>query len=263
MTEPLLEISGLSKTFVSGGRRVAAVESVSFDIRPGETVGLVGGSGSGKSTLARLLLRLTPPESGRIRFEGKDWLGLSGSALRVARARLQMVFQDPLAAFNPRATVADVLMDPLRIHDIVAPGDRAREIQRLLARVGLPSALAERSVRDISGGQRQRVAIARALATRPALIVLDEAVSALDVSVRRKVLELLVGLQKESGLAYLFISHDLAVVRAVSHRVLVMDAGRIVEAGTAGRIIGNPQSDAAKALVAAVPKLENETVPLK
>ena len=258
MTEPLLEIVGLSKTFVSGGRRVAAVESVSFDIRPGETVGLVGGSGSGKSTLARLLLRLTPPESGRIRFEGKYWLDLSGNALRRARARLQMVFQDPLAAFNPRATVADVLMDPLRIHGTVASAARPKEVERLLERVGLPSALAERSVLDVSGGQRQRVAIARALATKPALIVLDEAVSALDVSVRRKVLELLVELQKESGLAYLFISHDLAVVRAVSHRVLVMEAGRIVEAGTASRIIEDPQSDAAKALVKAVPKLESE-----
>ncbi len=251
----LLEIDNLSKHFRSGGRDVAALDGVSLTIEPGETLGLAGASGSGKSTLARILMRLLPPDSGSIRFDGEDWLALSGSDLRRRRARIQMVFQDVLGAFNPRATVASVVDDPLRIHGIVPKSERPRRIAELLDRVGLPSSLAERSVRDISGGQRQRIAIARAIATDSALIVLDEAVSALDVSIRGKVLELLVELQRERGIAYLFVSHDLAVLRAVSHRIAVMDGGQLVEIGPAGRVIDNPRSEALKALVAAVPRL--------
>lgn len=251
----LLSVKNLSKVFSSGGRKVAALDDVSLTIGTGETLGLAGASGSGKSTLARILTRLIPSDTGAIHFEGRDWLSLSGSELRRRRARLQMVFQDVLGAFNPRATVASVLDDPLRIHAIVPKAERPKEIAALLDRVGLPAGYAARSIREVSGGQRQRIAIARAIATRPSLIVLDEAVSALDVSIRGRILELLVELQEERGIAYLFVSHDLAVLRAVSHRIAVMDAGQIVETGRTAKVIENPQSPAARALIAAVPRL--------
>ncbi len=251
----LLDMSGVSKTFSSGGRRVVALDNVSVSLERGRTLGLVGPSGSGKSTLARIILRLTEPDSGAISFAGSDLRTLSGGTLRTMRRRMQMVFQDPLAAFNPRATVGEAIADPLRIHRIVDRAGRPRAVATLLERVGLPAALAERSVRDVSGGQRQRVAIARAIATNPDLIVLDEAVSALDVTVRGQVLELLVSLQRETGAAYVFVSHDLAVVRAISHEVAIIERGRIVESGPAGEVVSAPRSDAGKALVAAVPKL--------
>ena len=251
----LLTVSNLSKRYVSGTRPVTALDDVSLTLDRGQTLGLAGVSGSGKSTLARILLRLMPADGGVVRFDDDDWLSLSGTELRRRRARMQMVFQDVLGAFNPRATVGSVLDDPLRIHSRLKERDRRTEIAALLDRVGLQAALAARSIRDVSGGQRQRVAIARAIATRPSLIVLDEAVSALDVSVRETILRLLVELQQERGIAYLFISHDLAVLRAVSHRIAVMDAGRIVECGPAGDVIERPRSDAARSLVAAVPRL--------
>ncbi|MBY5556773.1 ABC transporter ATP-binding protein [Rhizobium leguminosarum] len=255
MNDGLLSIEYLSKGFSSAGRQVAALDNVSLTIAAGETLGLVGASGSGKSTLSRILLRLLSADAGSIRFEGEDWLALNGAPLRRRRARMQMVFQDPLAAFNPLASVGAVLDVPLRIHGVVAKDRRPGEIAKLLERVGLTADHAARPVRALSGGQRQRVAIARAIATRPSLLVLDEAVSALDVTVRGRILELLVDLQKEQGIACLFISHDLAVVRAVSHRIAVMDGGRIVEAGPAAAVVTAPQSAAARALVAAVPRL--------
>ncbi|TAU73189.1 ABC transporter ATP-binding protein [Rhizobium leguminosarum] len=255
MNDRLLSIENLSKGFSSAGRRIAALDNVSLTIAAGETLGLVGASGSGKSTLSRVLLRLLSADAGSIRFEGEDWLGLNGAPLRRRRARMQMVFQDPLAAFNPLASVSTVLDDPLRIHCVATKDRRPGEIVMLLERVGLHADYAHRPVRALSGGQRQRVAIARAIATRPSLLVLDEAVSALDVTVRGRILELLVDLQKEQGIACLFISHDLAVVRAVSHRIAVMDGGRIVETGSAAAVVAAPQSEAARALVAAVPHL--------
>ena len=251
----LLDIRDLSKRYASGGRDVAALDGVSLTLAAGETLGLAGASGSGKSTLARVLMRLVPADGGTVHFGGEDWLALSGGELRRRRAKMQMVFQDVLGAFNPRATVASVIEDPLRIHNIVPEAGRAREVAALLDRIGLPASYAARSIREVSGGQRQRIAIARAIASRPSLIVLDEAVSALDVSLREKVLELLVALQAERGIAYLFISHDLAVLAAVSHRIAIMDAGRIVETGPAAGVIGAPQSPAARALVRAVPRL--------
>lgn len=256
----LLSVDALSKAYSSSGRQVAALDTVSLTIAAGETLGLVGASGSGKSTLSRVLLRLLAPDAGSIRFEGEDWLALRGAELRRRRAHMQMVFQDPLSAFNPLASVASVLDDPLRIHDVADRKQRPAEIAALLERVGLPAAFASRPVRTLSGGQRQRVAIARAIATRPSLLVLDEAVSALDVTVRGRILELLVELQRERGLAYLFISHDLAVVRAISHRIAVMDTGRIVEEGPAADIVNAPRSDPARRLVAAVPRLVTEPV---
>ena len=255
MTAPLLAAHGLSKTFVSEGRRITALDDVSLAVAPGETLGLVGPSGSGKSTLARVLLRLIEPDAGRIDFAGTAFSTLRGEALRRMRRRIQMVFQDPLAAFNPRATVADALGDPLRIHGLATRSERPAAIAALLERVGLSPDLAARPVHAVSGGQRQRVAIARALAGRPELIVLDEAVSALDVAVRNRILDLLVSLQREHGIAYLFVSHDLAVVRAVSHRIAVMDGGRIVEEGLARQVVAEPRSPTARALVAAVPRL--------
>jgi peptide/nickel transport system ATP-binding protein len=255
MSPALLTATDITKTFNGAGRRVAALHNASISLAAGETLGLVGPSGSGKSTLARVLLRLIEPDSGRIDFSGADLLSLAGEKLRATRRRIQMVFQDPLAAFNPRATVAGALDDPLRIHGIASRSERPAAIAHLLERVGLDRALAGRAIHEISGGQRQRVAIARALATRPELIVLDEAVSALDVSVRGKILDLLVELQRQDGIAYVFVSHDIAVVRAIAHRIAIMDQGRVVETGPAASIVADPQSPTGKALVAAVPRL--------
>lgn len=255
MSAPLLSVSGLTKTFRSGGRHVLAVDDISFELAAGQTLGIVGASGSGKSTLARLLMRLIPTDAGEIRFQGQDWLALSGGRLRRARSDMQMVFQDPLSAFNPRATVESALADPLRIHEIVAKAERSARIEALLEKVGLSPSLRGRSVLALSGGQRQRLALARALATRPKLLILDEAVSALDLSIRRQVLELLVSLQREDGVSCLFIGHDLAVMRAIAHRVAVMEAGRIVESGETESVIAHPQSSVTKALIAAVPQL--------
>ncbi|PDQ18187.1 peptide ABC transporter ATP-binding protein [Mesorhizobium sanjuanii] len=256
MSSPLLSVSGLTKRYRRRGETIAAVEDVSFHIEPGETLALAGPSGSGKSTVARLVLRLVQPDAGDIQFEGEDFLTLGGAALRSRRAHLQMVFQDPLAAFNPRATVARVLDDPLRIHGIASRPERPRRIAALLERVGLSPDLAPRAIHEISGGQRQRVAIARAIATKPSLIVLDEAVSALDVSVRGQILRLLLDLQREERIAYLFISHDLGVVRAIAHRLVILDAGTIAESGDARTVIDAPQSAIGKALVVAAPKLD-------
>ncbi|MER8920845.1 ATP-binding cassette domain-containing protein [Mesorhizobium sp. M0802] len=255
----LLTVSGLTKRYRRGGKAIAAVDGVSFAIEPGETLALAGPSGSGKSTIARLVLRLIEPDAGTVQFEGDDFLLLKGAALRTKRARLQMVFQDPLAAFNPRATVARVLDDPLRIHAIASRAERPARIAALLDRVGLAADLAPRAIHEISGGQRQRVAIARAIATKPSLIVLDEAVSALDVSVRGQILELLLDLQARERIAYLFISHDLGVVRAIAHRVVLLDAGRIAESGDARNVIDAPQSAIGKALAAAAPRLDRSS----
>ncbi|EEW81763.1 ATP/GTP-binding site-containing protein A [Brucella abortus NCTC 8038] len=246
MAEPLLQARNL--VFRYGGN--LALNDVSFDMASGETLALVGPSGSGKSMLARALLRLHPLASGAIRFEGENWLALSGSALRRRRAHMQLVFQDPLSAFNPRASLRDLLYEPLRIHGI------KRDIGELLQKVGLDSALAQRGVHEVSGGQRQRVAIARALATSPSLIVLDEAVSALDVTVRGAILKLLREVQKAENTAYLFITHDLGVAAQMADRIAVMEHGRIVECRPTQELIATPHAPITRALIEAVPRLE-------
>ena len=252
MAEALLEVTGLHKRF---GRAIA-LGGVDLRVAAGTTVALAGASGSGKSTLARCVMRLLEPDAGSIRFEGIELRGLGASALRALRPRWQMVFQDPATAFNPRATIGRVLSDPLRVHGLAPRQEWRARALALLDMVRLPAALIDRRPHELSGGQRQRVAIARALASSPRLVVLDEPVSALDVSVRNAVLNLLMELQDRTGVAYLLISHDLAVVRAVAGEVAVMEGGLIVERGTVGEVFARPQAAATKALLAAVPRLQ-------
>lgn len=248
---PLLEVEGLRKIYA----QVTALDDVSLAVERGETFAIAGASGSGKTTLARVILRLIEPDAGTVHFSGMKITSLSGAPLRALRRRMQMVFQDPLAAFNPRKTLRQALDAPLRIHDIVPRPERAQAIAALLGKVGLAPELAERYPHQISGGQRQRAAIARAIATKPDLIVLDEPVSALDVSIRAQVLNLLLDLQAELGIAYLLISHDLAIVRAMARKVAIMDSGRIVELGSAADVFSSPKAPATRALLNAVPRL--------
>lgn len=250
MSERLLSVQDLTLNF--GDTR--AVDHVSFDIAQGETLALAGPSGSGKSTIARLILRLIQPDSGRILFQDDDFTALRGDTLRNHRRHIQMVFQDSTASFNPRATVQSSIADPLRIFRMVSETKRNEHILSLLDRVGLPHHYLHKPVHELSGGERQRVAIARAIACKPALIVLDEALSAVDASRRLELVSLLIDLQRNENVSYLFISHDLGLIRTLAHRAAILDHGRIVEAGEAAEIIARPQSDAGKRLVAAVPQ---------
>ncbi len=260
MTAPLLIAENLVKHFVARrsllGRptaRVKAVDGVSFSVDAGETLALVGESGCGKSTLGRLVLRLIEPTSGRVTFDGQDVLALGTEDLRAFRRNAQLVFQDPYASLNPRRTVYQTLEEPLAIHDLVPPRDRRARIDELLRMVGLEPRYARRYPHEFSGGQRQRIAIARALAVEPKLIVCDEAVSALDVSIRSQVLNLLHDLQQRLGLAYLFISHDLAVVKHISDRIAVMNFGHIVEVAPAETLFSDPRHPYTRALLSAIP----------
>src|SRR5690349_53854 len=232
---------------------VRAVDDVSLDIQQGETLGLVGESGCGKSTLGRLVLRLIEPTVGSVRFEGRDISAFSERELRAFRRHAQLVFQDPYASLNPRMTVGAILSEPLALHNVVAPSRRNERVAELLHLVGLDPRLARNYPHEFSGGQRQRIAIARALAVEPKLIVCDEPVSALDVSVRAQVLNLLRGLQRRLGLAYLFISHDLAVVKHVADRIAVMHLGRIVEIGPSETLFADPRHPYTRALLSAIP----------
>lgn len=261
MTEPLLEVQNLSKHYV--GRRsllgrpmqvTRAVDGVSFSLAKGETLALVGESGCGKSTTARLAMRLVEPTSGSIRFNGTDIGSLSPAALRPYRRHMQIVFQDPFSSLNPSMTVAQILEEPLLIHDRMGAADRIAAVREVMGHVGLPLEYMSRYPHEFSGGQRQRIGIARALILKPSLMVLDEPVSALDVSIQAQIINLLQELQAKLGLSYLFISHDLAVVRHIADRVAVMYLGRIVEIAPKNAFFADPRHPYSRALLSAVPE---------
>ncbi|KUH40096.1 MULTISPECIES: ABC transporter ATP-binding protein [Streptomyces] len=260
--EPVLEVRDLVKhypltqgvLFRKQVGAVKAVDGVSFEVGQGETLGIVGESGCGKSTVARMLVHLERPTSGTIRYRGEDITRLSGRALKAVRRDIQMVFQDPYTSLNPRMTVGDIVGEPYEIHPEAAPkGDRRRRVQELLEVVGLNPEHINRYPHQFSGGQRQRIGIARGLALRPRVIVADEPVSALDVSVQAQVVNLLERLQDEFGLSYVFIAHDLSIVRHISDRIGVMYLGRIVETGTDNEIYDHPTHPYTQALLSAVP----------
>jgi oligopeptide/dipeptide ABC transporter ATP-binding protein len=260
---PLVQVEGLVKHYAQGGGLltrprppVRAVDGVSFEIAAGETLGLVGESGSGKSTVGRNVLRLEQPTAGTVRFDGADLASLPAAQLRSLRRRMQIVFQDPFASLNPRRTVGASVAEGLEIHRIVPPGAIAGRVAELLTEVGLDPSYASRYPHEFSGGQRQRIGIARALAVEPQFVVCDEPVSALDVSVQAQVINLLLDLRDRRGLAYLFIAHDLAVVRQIAHRVAVMYLGTIVETGSARTVIEAPRHPYTQALVSAVPEAD-------
>jgi oligopeptide/dipeptide ABC transporter ATP-binding protein len=260
MSAPLLAFENVARQFVvrrsllgTPTAMVHAVDGVSLSLEAGETLALVGESGCGKSTTGRLALGLIEPSSGSVRFKGQDLAALSGAALRRMRAAAQLIFQDPYSSLNPRMTVGEMLGEPLLLHTDLSPSSRRERVAELLGVVGLRREHAARYPHEFSGGQRQRLAIARALAVEPELIVCDEPVSALDVSIRSQILNLLQDLQQRLGLAYLFISHDLAVVKHIATRVAVMYLGRIVESATREAIFAEPRHPYTQALLSAVP----------
>jgi peptide/nickel transport system ATP-binding protein len=258
---PLLEVTDLVKHFpVKSGilidrevDQVRAVDGISFSIEPGTTLGLVGESGSGKSTACRTVLQLIKPTSGSVRFEGQEIAGLGRRQMRPLRRQMQMIFQDPYASLNPRKRVGQIVGDPLKRQGVASGADLRRRVRELLERVGLSSEHYNRFPHEFSGGQRQRIGIARALALRPKLVIADEPVSALDVSIQAQIVNLLDDLQDELGLTYLFVAHDIGVVRHISDRIAVMNNGKIVEEGSADQVCEHPRDDYTKKLLAAVP----------
>ena len=270
MNRPLLNVTGLTKYFpvkagsfaAAGGRQLRAVNNVSFSLAAGRTLGLVGESGCGKSTTGRLVLRLIEPSAGTLELDGRDLLSVSGTELKRLRRRMQIIFQDPLSSLNPRLTVGQSIAEPLIVHGVPA-AERKQRVGELLREVELPPDAARRYPHEFSGGQRQRVAIARALALKPELIVADEPVSALDASIQAQILNLLGRLQHEYGIAYLFISHDLGVVRFLCHDVAVMYFGQIVEQGPVEQVYTNAHHPYTQALLAAIPRPEPTAPPVQ
>ena len=260
MQAPLLEVRQLKKHFpIRGGlfsktvARVHAVDDVSFVLNPGETLGLVGESGCGKSTLGRTVLRLYEPTAGQIQFDGVDLLSLAPASLRQKRRDMQIIFQDPFSSLNPRMTIGQVLAEPFQIHRLGTRSEIEHHVRRLLDTVGLPGDAEHRLPHEFSGGQRQRVGIARAIALNPKLIVADEPVSALDVSIQSQILNLLVDLRKQFNLSYLFVAHDLAVIEHISDKVAVMYLGKIVEYTTSDELYARPSHPYTKALISSIP----------
>jgi oligopeptide transport system ATP-binding protein len=259
--QPLLKVTGLKKYFpVKSGiliertvDHVKAVDDVSFELYPGETLGLVGESGSGKSTTGYCILQLIKPTEGSVIFLGKELVGMGREDLRKMRREMQIVFQDPYASLNPRMTVGNIVAEPLEVHGIGNKKSRQQQVRELLEVVGFNPHFTNRYPHEFSGGQRQRIGIARALMLNPKLIVCDEPVSALDVSIQAQILNLLKDLQRDFELTYLFIAHDLAVVRAISDRIAVMNRGKLVEIGNAQEVYTNPKDPYTKALLSAVP----------
>jgi peptide/nickel transport system ATP-binding protein len=265
--EPVLTIKNLKTYFpIKGGffggitGQVKAVDNVSFDVYPGETLGLVGESGCGKTTIGRTIIRLEEPTSGEMLYKGKDIAKMNAKELRAFRKEVQIIFQDPYSSLNPRMTIGNAIMEPMQVHGILANDDeRKKRVEELLSRVNLDPSHFYRYPHEFSGGQRQRIGIARALAVNPKFIICDESVSALDVSVQAQVLNLLNELKQEFGLTYIFISHDLSVVKYMSDRMVVMQEGKIEEMGDADQICNKPGTDYTKKLIDAIPegKLED------
>jgi peptide/nickel transport system ATP-binding protein len=251
--EPLLRVEHLSKHFFLGRTKFTAVDDVSIELESGQTLGIVGESGCGKSTLSRSIIRLYEPDAGKVYFDGVDFTALSQSALREKRKDIQMIFQDPLASLNPMMTVAGAIEDPMIIHKVGTSAERARRVHELLEVVGLDPGAANAFPFEFSGGQQQRIGIARALALNPKLLICDEAVSALDVSIQAQILRLLQDLQEQLGLAYLFISHNLAVVEHMSDRIAVMSQGKVVEYAETEALFEAPREEYTRTLINSVP----------
>jgi peptide/nickel transport system ATP-binding protein len=254
MSQPLLSIDRLNVEYAIGGRTLHAVTDVSFEVARGETLGLVGESGCGKSTLGRAILQLRRPTSGKVVFDGSELTALDGEALRLMRRRLQLIFQDPIASLNPRRRVGDIVAEPLVIAGVAEPAKRERRVREVLLAVGLdPDQVMGRLPHEFSGGQCQRICIARALVLEPQLVICDEPVSALDVSIRAQILNLLEEMKRRYGLTLLFIAHDLAVVKAVSDRIAVMYLGRLCEVGPTEQLFGRPAHPYTSLLLEAIP----------
>ncbi|MBM4195661.1 MAG: ATP-binding cassette domain-containing protein [Gammaproteobacteria bacterium] len=270
MNAPLLRVEELCVRYpvrepglFSRDRLLHAVDKVSFDLAAGETLGIVGETGCGKSSLGKAVLQLVKPAAGRVLWQGRDLAGLSAAELKASRRDLQIVFQDPLSSLDPRQTIGEIVGEPLRVHEpLLTALERARRVDAMLERVGLRSEMARRYPHEFSGGQCQRISIARAMIAGPKLIVCDEPVSSLDVSIQAQICNLLRDLQRETGIALLFISHDLSIVRYMSHRVMVLYLGRVMEAGPRGSLFSAPRHPYTRALISAVPEPDPDAASL-